>query len=105
MEELRKMKALNYEKDENPGIEEKKGGWLYELGAWVRRNDDAVIWAFYISLGVLLLGVLVLFIKKNDIAFRWSSGGGKNYNGLGIRHGRRPAELRWPGPPPSRKAG
>lgn len=81
MEELRKMKALNYEKDENPGIEEKKGGWLYELGAWVRRNDDAVIWAFYISLGVLLLGVLVLFIKKNDIAFRWSSGGGKNYNG------------------------
>ena len=81
MEELRKMEALNYEKDENPAVSKKKSGWLYNLGAWVRRNGEAILWAFYISLGVLLLGALLLFIKRNDIAFRWSSGGGKNYKG------------------------
>lgn len=81
MEELRKMKALNYDKDENPVKEEQKNGWLYDLGAWERRNEEAVMMAFYISLGVLLLSVLVMFIHKNDIAFRWSSGGGNNYDG------------------------
>ncbi len=81
MEELRKMEALNYEGEDKPAA--KKEGWLFSLGAWVRANGVLFIWIFYVSLGALLLGVLVLFIRKNDISFRWSSTN-KNYGSFDI---------------------
>ncbi|MBO9153088.1 DUF4129 domain-containing protein [Chitinophaga sp. GCM10012297] len=72
--ELREMSALNYDKDENPVKASGSSPWLRSLGAWVRANRSALLWSFYISLGALLVMVLVLFIRKNDISFRWSSG-------------------------------
>lgn len=75
LSELREMSALNYDKDENPPPASASPAWLRSVGAWVRANWTAVVWALYISFGGLLLMVLVLFIRKNDISFRWSSGG------------------------------
>ncbi|MRG46718.1 DUF4129 domain-containing protein [Chitinophaga sp. SYP-B3965] len=62
MEELRSMKALQYE--EKPRDEKST---LNAIGAWVGQHLKFFRLLFYILLGLLLLMGIVLFIRKNDI--------------------------------------
>lgn len=63
MEELRNMKALQY--TEQPREENM---WMQSIGAWVLENIRFFRNLFYLLLGALLLAVIVLFIRKNDIS-------------------------------------
>ena len=84
MEELRNMSALDYTKDDHPDVP-KRNATLDAIGAWVRANGSVFLWIFYITLGLLLVAVLVLFIRKNDISFRWSSGNNGPHGGFGAK--------------------
>lgn len=62
MEELRKMKALQY--TDQPREENK---WVQKIGAWVLEHIIFFRNLFYLLLAALLIAVIVLFIRKNDI--------------------------------------
>lgn len=81
MDGLRNTSALDYTKDDHPDVPE-RNATLDAIGGWVRANGSAFLWIFYITLGLLLIAVLVLFIRKNDISFRWSSGNNSGHGGF-----------------------
>lgn len=64
IEELRKMKALQYEQEP---INE--NSWWRKMGARVREHREFFRTLLYVLLGLLLLACIFLFIRKNDIRF------------------------------------
>lgn len=62
VEELRNMKALQYE------VQPRKGNtWWQNIGTWVEKHLKFFRTLFYILLAVLLVACIILFIGKNDI--------------------------------------
>lgn len=63
MNELRAIKALQYDREEKPDPDSK---WV-KLAMWVLEHMDIIYYTFYGLLGALLLLAIVLFIRKSNI--------------------------------------
>ncbi|WP_158618052.1 DUF4129 domain-containing protein [Chitinophaga lutea] len=65
---LRKMKALQYRKSSTPPTD----NWATRTMAWMLAHTKLLQTILLWLLGILLLAIIILFIRKNDIpVFRW----------------------------------